>query len=441
MQSLLIESVNIVVGNDLARVNLVIEDGAIKKITKLKPNSSLDRHIDASGLIALPGPIDAHVHLRDMNLSYKETFTSGTQAAAAGGFTTVIDMPNTKPPTVSASDLIEKMKRAQNQIFTNVAFQGALVDDRLEVFKMKNRGAVAFKLYLNKALETFNSSDNVKLRSALQAAKFSKALVTVHAEDGAAIRALQTCSVAEGKVTVKDFLKAHSPAMELAAVKSILNLSAKLGVRVHICHITTQQAVELVTRTKWATCEATPHHLTLDDAVFERHGTMAICVPPIRNRQHKRRLWNLFVKGQVDVLASDHAPHTVEEKKTNNAWNAASGIPGLETSLPIMLTQVWNGKLSLRRLVESTSTSPAKIFGLKRKGKLRAGYDADLVLVDPKMESVITPSKFLTKAKYSPFEGMKCRGKAVCTIVNGNVVYENEEIVAPPVGRILRSET
>lgn len=440
MHSLLIESAKIVVGDELTTANLLIENGIIKRITKLKPNSSIDRHINANGLIALPGPIDAHVHLRDMSLSYKETFETGTQAAAAGGFTTVIDMPNTKPPTITAADLTDKMSRAQNQIFTNVAFQGALVDDSAEVLRMKKSGAVAFKLYLNKTLETFNSSDNARLQSALHAVKLVNGLVTVHAEDGAAIRDLQMRSVASGKVAVADFLRAHAPNMEFSAVKSILSLSAKVGVRVHICHITTPQAVQIVTRTKDATCEATSHHLVLDYSIFDRHGTMAICVPPIRSSQYRRRLWDLFVKGQVNILASDHAPHTLEEKNVKNAWDAASGIPGLETSLPIMLTRVWNGKLTLRRLVEATSTLPARIFRLKGKGKLHDGYDADIVLVDPKAERIIAPSTFLSKAKYSPFEGMRCKGEAVCTIVNGSVVFEHGEIVGPPVGKIVRSD-
>lgn len=440
MQSVLIESAKILVHNELTAANLLIEDGIIRKITKLKPNIPTDGRINADGLVALPGLIDAHVHLRDMDLSYKETFESGTKAAAAGGYTTVIDMPNTRPPTISAANLAEKMQHAHNRIYTNLAFQGTLVTDPMEIRRMKECGAVAFKLYLNKSLETFDSSNETELCNALHAAKSSKALVTVHAEDGRAIRNIQSRSIASGKTTVRDFLKAHVPKMEISAVKSILKLSANSGIRIHICHITTAQAVQLVRKAKNATCEATAHHLLLDHSTFKRHGTKAICVPPIRHSESRRQLWNLFVKGQVNILASDHAPHTLEEKKTKDAWKAMPGVPGLETSLPVMLTQVWNGKLSLNRLVDAASTLPARIFRLKGKGQLREGYDADIVLINPKAKRIIQPSTFLSKAKYSPFEGMHCRGEAVCTIVNGSVVFENGEIIGPPIGKIVRSD-
>jgi len=167
---------------------------------------------------------------------------------------------------------------------------------------------------------------------------------------------------------------------------------------------------------------------------------MAICVPPIRKIEYRQKLWNLFVKGEVDVLASDHAPHTLREKVTTNAWNAASGVPGLETSLTVMLTQVFKGRLPLRRLIQASSTLPATIFRLHTKGHLQSGYDADIVLIDPRARTVIQAREFLSKAKYSPFEGMKCRGKAAYTIVNGNVVYQDDKIVGRPVGEILRSD-
>ncbi|MGA3297727.1 MAG: dihydroorotase family protein [Candidatus Bathyarchaeia archaeon] len=441
MPSLLIESAKILVNNELTTANLFIVDGIINKITKLKANIQTENRIDARGLLALPGLIDAHVHLRDMDLSYKETFETGTKAAAAGGFTTVIEMPNTRPPTISATALVDKIGHARNQIYTNIAFQAALVDDQMEMQKMKEQGAVAFKLFLNKSLETFNSSDETELRRALSAAKSLDGLVTVHAEDGHAIKQIQERSIALGRTSVNSFLRAHAPRMEVSAVKTILAISTKLNLRVHICHITTAQAVQLVRKSKNATCEATAHHLLLDHSSFKKYGTMAICVPPIRSSESRRQLWSQFVKGRVDILASDHAPHTLEEKKNRNAWKAATGVPGLETSLPVMLTQVWNGKLSLNRLIEAAATLPAKIFGLKGKGRLREGYDADIVLVNPKTKKIIRPRLFLSKAKFSPFEGMHCRGEVVCTIVNGNVVFEHGKIVGPPTGRVVRSDT
>jgi dihydroorotase len=440
LPSILIESTKVPIGNELTIAHILLDDGVIKRISKLRPTETADLKIDGDGLIALPGMIDAHVHLRDLELSYKETFETGTQAAAAGGFTTVLDMPNTRPATTNRENLLEKMSHAQRRLFANVGFQGALVDDAAALKDMRNAGAVAFKLYMNRALETFDSGDDVKLNRALQAAKECDAIVTVHAEDGTAIRSLQEKSIAQDRTAIKDFLRGHSPAIEMAAVRRILTLTSRSGVRTHICHITIPEAVRLVRRTRNATCEATAHHLLLNQSIFRKQSTLAICVPPIRSELHRQRLWRLFRGGRVDILASDHAPHTLEEKNTANAWKAASGVPGLETSLPTLFTQISKGRLTLRRLMEATATLPAKIFRLTHKGVLREGFDADIVLVDPKTKIKIRPEDFLSKAKYSPFKGMQCVGRAAYTIVNGQMVAEKGRIVGPPVGKVAMSD-
>jgi len=441
MPSLLIESAQVLAGDELTTAHIFVENGVIKSISKLRPMETADSKIDASGLIALPGMIDAHVHLRDLEYSYKETFETGTRAAAAGGYTTVFDMPNSRPPTVSSSNLADKMTKAEGRLYSNVAFQGALVEDSNELRGMVQRGAVAFKLYLNKALVTFDSSNQIDLMNALQAAKEANAIVTVHAEDGDSIRKSQQQSIARGKVSINDFLNAHAPQVEVYAVRKILGLGSKMGLRLHICHITVPEAVKLVRMTPNATCEASPHHLLLNQSVFRRQKTLAICVPPIRSELGRNGLWRLFAKGQVDILASDHAPHTLEEKTKQNAWEAASGIPGLETSLPVMFTQISLRKLSLRRLVEVAATLPAKLFHLSRKGELKKGYDADIVLVDPKAKTRINPEAFESKAKYSPFKGYRCVGTAAYTIANGVLVAERGRIVGPAVGRVTKSDT
>ena len=440
MPSLLIESAQVLAGDELTTAHIFLENGIIRSISKLQPTETADSKIEARGLIALPGMIDAHVHLRDLEYSYKETFETGTRAAAAGGYTTVFDMPNSRPPTVSSSRLADKMAKAEGRLYSNVAFQGALIEDPSELRRMIESGAIAFKLYLNKALVTFESSSQKNLMNALRAAKETDAIVTVHAEDGDSIRKSQQESIARGRVSINDFLKAHAPQVEVCAVRKILGLGSKLGLRLHICHITVPEAVKLVRMTPNATCEASPHHLLLNQTAFQRQKTLAICVPPIRSEVNRNGLWKLFAKGQVDILASDHAPHTLEEKTKENAWEAASGVPGLETSLPVMFTQVSLGKLSLRRLAEVTATLPAKLFHLSRKGELKEGYDADIVLVDPKAKTRINPEAFESKAKYSPFKGYQCTGTAAYTIVNGALIAEKGRIVGAPVGRVAKSD-
>jgi dihydroorotase len=440
LPSILIESAKLLIGDELTTAHMLLEDGVIKRISKRPIGEAADLKIDAAGLIALPGMIDAHVHLRDLELSYKETFETGTWAASAGGFTTVLDMPNTRPPTISRDALLEKMSRAKGRLFANVGFQGALVNDSTVVSDMTNAGAIAFKLYLNKSLETFDSSNDDKLRQAFRAAKECNAIVTVHAEDGDDVQHARERCMAQGKTTVRDFLSGHTPTMELSAVRRALGIAKRLGVRIHVCHITVPEAVRLVRKTPNATCEATAHHLLLNQSVFKKHKTLALCVPPVRSEQNRRVLWRLFSTGKVDILASDHAPHTLEEKSVTNAWNAASGVPGLETSLPVLFTQVSRGRISLRRLIEATAAVPAKIFRLAHKGVLREGFDADVVLVDPKVKTRVRPVEFLSKAKYSPFEGVRCRGRAAYTIVNGTLVAERGVIVGPPAGKVVKRD-
>jgi len=221
MPSILIESAKILVNHQLTTANILIDDGKIKQISKLKPSSPPDSKINASHLIALPGMIDAHVHLRDLELSYKETFETGTQAAAVGGYTTVFDMPNTRPPTTTSGRLGEKITHAEGRLYSNVAFQASLTTDETEVGRMAKQGAIAFKLYLNKALETFDSSDVSSLTKALRAAKKNNALVTVHAEDGDMIRRIQLQNIQRGRTSVRDFLNAHRSQAEAVAVRMI----------------------------------------------------------------------------------------------------------------------------------------------------------------------------------------------------------------------------
>ena len=440
MPSILIESPKIQINDEMTTAHILTEDGVIKRISKLRPTQKADLTIDGRKLIALPGMIDAHVHLRDLELSYKETFETGTQAAAAGGFTTVLDMPNTRPPTVTSQRLTEKISGAEGRLFANVAFQCALVADLAEIERMKRAGAIAFKLYMNKALETFDSGNQAGLRETLQSARQSNVLVTVHAEEGDSIRSIQQELISEGRTTVRDFLKAHDPRFELAAVRRIVDLRRGELPSVHFCHITVPDAVKRILRTPNATCEAAAHHLLLNQSVFRKLKTLPMCVPPIRSEKNRRELWRLFAGGQVNILASDHAPHTLDEKTKANAWDAATGVPGLETSLPVLFTQVTKRRLSLRRLVEATAALPSKIFRLKGKGALTEGFDADIVLVDPKDRFRVKPENFLSKAKFSPFKGVECVGRAAFTIVGGTLVAERGRIVGPAAGSVIRGD-
>jgi len=406
-----------------------ISSGKIKKIGKKANLPKADENINAKGLIALPGLIDSHVHLRDMNLSYKEDFYSGTCAAAAGGFTTVLDMPNTIPPTDSIERLKEKMNIAKNKIIVNVGFHVLPPKNHVEIDEMVKIGAKSFKLY-------FNSFKNEDLKSNLiketiRKCAFLNIPLTIHAEDGEKINEIKNILLSEGKKGLSSFLKAHSKEVEFSGVKKALNLIKKedFKIKAYFCHVTTLKSLKEIKRSNFFV-EVSPHHLFLTKEKLLKIKGFALTLPPLRSKREVKALWNKTIKGFVDVIGSDHAPHANEEKVKENFWEIPPGIPGLETTLPLLLTKMKQGEISLQKIVKLLAYNPSKIFNLKFKGELKEGFDADITLISLKKQFKIESEKFFSKAKYSPFNGFKCLGKPVKTIVSGKVVMNEGEIVA-----------
>jgi dihydroorotase len=439
--SLSVANVKLVLGQQITEGGISIRDGRIDKICKTPLLPKSDKTIDGKGLITIPGLIDAHVHLRDMELSYKEDFSSGTLAAAAGGFTTVLDMPNTRPPTNSGERLVEKIAKARTAVHVNVGFYASLAESAIDLRKMINAGAIAFKLYMNEPDPDSWHNDPQRLLSSLEECGALGIPVAVHAETGPAIARIQTKCLRAGRNSVKDFLRAHAPRFELKAVEMITDLTRRAHSKVHVCHLSTHRGLREISAARKRgveiTCEVTPHHLLLDTTVVKREGRFALMVPPLRRHADMKALWKAMVRSEIDIVASDHAPHTLEEKTGKDVWSVRPGLPGLETTLPLLLTRVHRGELTLARLVPLLAEKPADIFGLQGKGRLQAGMDGDLVLIDPKARSKIDSSKFYSKAHFSPFDGFKCVGQPVTTIVAGHVVYDRGEIVERNQGRIV----
>ena len=439
--SLNITDVRLFQGEELVEGGISIRDGRIIRLSKTAHLPKSDKTIDGKGLIALPGLIDAHVHLRDMELFYKEDFSSGTLAAAAGGFTTVLDMPNTQPPTNSDVRLVEKIAKAQTAVHVNVGFHASLAESGTDLRKMVKAGAIAFKLYMNEPDPHVWYSDPRKLFSSLKMCGTLGTPVAVHVENGPAIARIQTKCREAGDNSVKDFLRAHAPRFELEAVQMIIDLARRAHSKVHICHLSTQRSLREISAARkkgvGVTCEVTPHHLFLDTKALRRKGGFALMVPPLRKRSDTKALWRAMLRSEIDIVASDHAPHTVEEKTSKNVWSIRPGLPGLETTLPLLLTKVHRGELTLTRLVQLLAEKPAHLFGLQRKGRLEVGLDGDLVLIDPKARSKIDSSKFYSKAHFSPFDGFRCVGQPVTTIVAGRVVYDRGEIIEKNHGSIV----
>ncbi len=432
-QTVIIKDSKIWTGNGLREGCILIEKGKVKKIGIRVPAVTSNR-INARGLLALPGLIDVHVHLRDMELSYKEDFTSGTSAAAAGGFTSLLDMPNSKPPTDSPERLKERMEVASRKILVNVGFHAAAVRNVPSTIRMAELGVFSLKLYMPHPISPIEVENDEEVLWVMKMAGRSSLPVTVHAEEPGLLHDPSRAR------TFRALARTRPPNAEYQSVRRILRLQEVSKCSVHFAHITLPSSLTQIWgwHSQNVTSEVTPHHLLLSERNLERHGWKAWVVPPLRRPDVSRRLLSAVSKGLATMVASDHAPHSIEEKRQPVA-KVPPGIPGLETTLPLLLTLVSKGKMSLKRMVNMLSANPADRFGISSKGRLTVGADGDVILVDPKKRSRVNPENFLSKAKYSPFEGFETRGGVEKTIVAGRVVFDSGRITAPPgVGQVLR---
>ena len=429
----------------LIEAGLAIDEGRVVKIAKETNLPLASTKLDLKENMVLPGLIDPHVHLRDQQLAYKEDFSTGTAAAAAGGVTSVIDMPNNKPVTMDARSLRKRMKLAETKAIVNIAFYSALPENLDEIHQIVGEGAVAFKLFLSQRIGGLNIEDDDALLRAFNEIAKMGIPIAVHAEDKEMLENMKGRMRQLGRKDVEAYLEVHSPEAEVRAIQRITQLLEKSSVHVHFCHISSALGVNTLLTAKSmglnVTCEVTPHHLLLSSEHLRRHKTMALTDPPLRTEEDAEALWSVLKQGSLDALGSDHAPHTIEEKETDSVWDAKPGIPGLETTLPLLLTQVNKGLLTMSDLVRTTSKRPAEIFHLRGRGGLGEGCHADLVVVDMDREYKIDSSRFHSKAKYSPFDGWRVKGEPIKTFVNGHLVMDGGEIVVKPgTGRIVRWE-
>lgn len=437
MRALIVDSVltnaKAYLNKEIVDCSIAIESGVIQKIGKESQMPKADECINLRNLLLLPGLIDVHVHLRDEGKAYKEDFYTGTAAAAAGGFTTVLDMPNNDPVTMSPETLRNRMRIAERKVLINVGFYSEFPDDLNKVEDIVSEGAIAFKLFMANQVGGLNPDDNQMLHEAFNRASQANVPVAIHAEDQITVAAKTHVLRAEKRDDPAAFLKAHSEEAEVKAIERILKARTDTKVRVHFCHVSTKEGLAKVAGAKksaqMVTCEVTPNHLLLSKSDFEKRGSLLAMLPPLRESLSVNALWEGLANGSVDVLGSDHAPHTLEEKMASSIWEAKVGVPGLETTLPLMLTMIKKNYFTISMLVELLAEKPAKIFSLKDKGCIEQGRNADFVVIDPKTSFVIDGSSFHSKAKFSPFDGWQMQGKPVKTFVNGHLAMEDGEIV------------
>ena len=394
-------------------VNIAIEDGKIAKISK--SSIEADKEIDIKGQLALPGLIDPHVHFRDPGLTYKEDFKTGSMAAAHGGFTFVMDMPNTVPKTNTYNALKDKFKMAQSKSLVNFGLHAGYSTPE-EMERMLELNPMSFKVFMD--LESDDDLDKIfKDISNLR----KRSIVTVHCEKRDIVQKFTEKLADETEAIAYSY--GRPAESEDESVAQAIELAKKYGNDLHICHLSTKNAMNLAIAND-VSFEFTPHHLLYDNSAFNEFGTLIKINPPLREKGKNVSISDL---NQNSIIGTDHAPHSLEEK-TKGVWDSSPGIPSLETVLSLLLTEVNRSNLDINLIPKIFSENAAKRFNLTNKGFIKEGFDADIVIVDLNKEGVFDIDKFYTKAEYSPFDGLSYKGKAIKTFVGGELIMENDEV-------------
>lgn len=402
--------------------DLLARDGRIERI-----GAGIDAHadetLDARGQLLLPGAIDPQVHFREPGKEYKEDLGSGSRAAVKGGVTSFLEMPNTDPPTVSQAALDDKLKRAAQKCVANYGFFiGATVDNLEELNRAQP--VCGIKIFMGASTGSLLVDRPEDLERIFAD---GTRLIAVHAEDEARIRARRARFKDRTDPAAHSEIRDHLCALE--ATELALRLSKKYRRRLHILHLSTKEEVELLRRDKpaWVTAEAIPNHLFLNVDDYAGQGTLVQMNPPIRTQEDNAALWAGLHDGTIDFIATDHAPHTLEEKRRPYPESPA-GMPGVETSLPLMLTAMAERRCTLAEIQKWMCSGPAAAYGIPNKGKILEGWDADLTLVDMQTRKPVRNEEMFTKVQWSPFAGRELVGWPSYTIVNGEVAYDNGRI-------------
>ncbi len=392
--------------------------------------------VDCKGLHVLPGVIDSHVHFREPGLTHKEDLESGSLSAVMGGVTAVFEMPNTDPPTTSAEALTDKVRRAHHRMHCDFGFfLGATRENTGDLAELERLpGVCGVKVFMGSSTGSLLIEDDEGVRNVLRTINRRAAF---HSEDEYRLRERMDLRV-EGDPRSHPVWRDATAA--LMCTRRLVALAHETGKRIHVLHVTTkEEAAFLAGHKDVATAEATPAHLTLEaPGCYERLGTFAQLNPPVRGAAHRAGLWHGLAQGVIDSVGSDHSPHTREEKTAHPYPNTHSGMPGVQTLVPIMLDHVKAGRLSLLRFVDLTSAGPARIFGVAAKGRIAVGYDADLTVVDLKRRVMITDDRVASRAGWTPFNGESVTGWPVGTFVRGHKVMWEGSLTAPARGERVR---
>ncbi|WP_295226148.1 dihydroorotase [uncultured Brevundimonas sp.] len=420
-------------GRGMADVGVI--DGKIAFIGDLS-QASAGEVFDATGLTVLPGVIDTQVHFREPGLEWKEDLETGSRAAALGGVVAVFEMPNTNPNTTDPDTMADKLVRAKDRMWTDHAFYVGGTHENADYLGELERlpGCCGVKVFMGASTGDLLIADDEGVRKVLSNVRRR---ATFHSEDEYRLverRGLARTGDWTSHPEVRDAESA------IRSTRRLVGLARETGARIHVLHVTTREEMEYLRFHKdVATVEITPQHLTLvGPEAYERLGSYAQMNPPIRSQEHVDALWLWGMQqGVADVLGSDHAPHTKEEKAKPYPASP-SGMPGVQTLVPLMLTHVANGRLSLERFIDLTSAGAQRVFGTANKGRMAVSYDADLTIVDLKAKRMITHDQQATRCGWTPFDGMEATGWPMATIVRGRVVMQDGELIGSAHGRPVR---
>lgn len=410
-----------------------VRDGRIAEIGDLSRASAGER-IDCAGLHILPGVIDSQVHFREPGLTHKEDLESGSRAAVMGGVTAVFEMPNTNPLTTSAAALADKVARGANRMHCDFAFWvGGTRENVADIPELERLpGAAGIKVFMGSSTGSLLVADDEGVAAILGKTRRRAAF---HSEDEFRLnerKGLRVPGAPSSHHIWRDEIAA------LRCTERLIRIAREARAQVHVLHISTREEIEFLAGAKdVASCEATPHHLTLSADDYPRLGTKLQMNPPVRGPEHRDGIWRGISQGIIDVLGSDHAPHTLAEKAKPYP-DSPSGMTGVQTLVPVMLDHVANGRLTLSRFVDLTSAGPARLFGIVGKGRIAAGYDADFTIVDLKRTQTIEDSWIASRCAWTPYDGKQVTGWPVGTIIRGRRVMWEGELTGPSGGAAVR---
>jgi dihydroorotase len=431
--SLIIKNGTCYIDGKLTNTDIALSDNKIKKIGKIELNSS--KVFDATDKIVLPGIIDTQTHFREPGSTDVEDLESGSRAAILGGVTSLFEMPNTNPPTSNLVEFDKKLKLAKNRMHSNYAFYfGATPDNIDQLSKLRNvEGCCGVKLFAGSSTGKLLVDKEADIEKVISN---SDRVVSIHSEDE---EILKMRVKFKEKGNVRSHPEWRNVECAMSSTRRVVKIAERYNKKIHVLHVTTKEEVDfLAMHKKNVTFEITPQHLTIyAPDCYDKLGTYAQMNPPIRSKEHYDKLWVAIKNNIADVLGSDHAPHS-KENKDKEYPNTPSGMPGVQTIFPIMLDHVNNGKLSLEQLIKLMCENPCKIFGIKEKGYIKEGFDADLTIVDMNKEQIIKNEMMASKCGWTPFHNYKVKGFPIGTIINGNLVMSEGKIISKAKGKPLK---